>query len=155
MICGEAQISDAASGNMQSSVRSSMPPLVGDIGRQNSNTSIHIDQEVSVVSSRRDSFTEKGHRATYSIIPSTNGHTRQVSRGAIATVTASEPNRWKSEQNTSRASSVRRQQNNIHRQESRDEVLLESNRESMRALSDFLRTKVSSNSVFVSTIYQF
>jgi hypothetical protein len=130
---------------MQSSVRSLTPRLV-DIGRKNSNTSIKIDQEITVVSSRRDGFKETGQgQASYPIESSTNGHARQSSRGTTATVTASQSNRWNPESSVphaSRAYSMREPRHVLHRQESRDASVLDSNRESMKALTDFLKTKV-------------
>jgi len=132
---------------MQPSSRSSTPRLF-DIGRKDSTTSIQIDQEVSVVSSRIDDSKENGRKATYSTMPSlTNGHSRAQTMNGATTATISAPrlNRWNSDSrmsSNSRTSSRQRPQHKHVRQVSRDADLLESNRESMKALSDFLRTKV-------------
>lgn len=103
-----------------------------------------------MVSSRRDGFKPNGHRPTYSTTPSISRHSTQNSHGATATISAPQLNRWNSESgnNTSRSSSRRQASHKDQRQTSMDVDLLESNRESMKALAEFLRTKVWNSMVF-------
>jgi hypothetical protein len=130
---------------MQSSVRSMTPRLV-DIGKTGSDPSVHVEKEVTTISSRKDSYKERGRRATYSAMPSLfNRHVGQSSQGATDTILAPQLSRWNSDSrmsSTSWASSRKLPQRKLRRQSLIDEDSLESNRESMKALAEFLRTKV-------------
>src|SRR6187402_3843662 len=117
---------------MQTSVRSETPRLV-DI-RSLSNESVHVSREVSVVSSRAP---------TPSHVPSTlNEHAQaEVSKSTTPVPAPTiQLYRW-----NSRMSDVswRQQTRSSHQahHSAQDLSLLESNRESMKALSEFLRTK--------------
>ena len=127
-------------GAMQSSVRSETP-RAADL-RSLSSTSVHINREVTIVSS--PSPTPAVKRARYSHMPSVaNGHGRpQTSPSPANGVTAeSSLNRWNSTKtsNTNR-SSVRLSRGSLQ-QTFQDEAVLDTNRQSMKALSEFLMTK--------------
>lgn len=130
------QLTQPFRSNMQSTVRSSAPrPLLDEFGRHDSSNSIQIDQEVSVISHRKDSLK-----------PTTAPkHLRPQSQGANVTVTAPQLSRWNSDSrtsNTSRGSSRYPARPQARRIMSAEVDSLESNRESMKALAEFLRTKV-------------
>lgn len=103
-------------------------------------TSLHANQEVTVVSSQAPTPAIK--RAMYSTMPSiANGHARPQSSPGPATAVAAEApsNRWNSQSRMSNRSSVRHSSRSFQ-QNSQDMATLGSNRESMKALSNFLMT---------------
>lgn len=133
---GDLQITNTHSSDaMPSSVRSETPRQV-NIRSLSNDGSVDIDQEVSVVSSRAKSPT---HRATYSTLPPT------ISAGATASL-----NRWNSGSRMSDRSSRHQPRPSFTRQSSQDASMLESNRDSMKALADFLMTKEPPPNNFMS-----
>ena len=126
---------------MHSSVRSTSPRLV-NIGSL-SNGTVHIDQEISVVRSRAD---DRKNKANYPNMASiSNGHIRaRTSDGPISAMSsAPQLNRWNSESRMSDRSSRRRVSQGHMSQ-------LDSNRESMKALADFLMTRDPPKDNFMS-----
>jgi hypothetical protein len=124
---------------MQSSVRSETPR--GADLRSLSSTSVHVNREVTVVSSQAPSPAVK--RARYSQMASTqNDHDRPQTSPTPATAVAGEAplNRWNSQSRESNRSSVRYSRGTFQ-QSSQDKTTLENNQESMKALADFLMTK--------------
>ncbi|KUJ23531.1 uncharacterized protein LY89DRAFT_663947 [Mollisia scopiformis] len=125
---------------MQSSVRSEPPPHLGDLPRTFSNDSVHISKEVSVTSSRVP--TPPVQRSMYSPMPPS-----LVQRPASAisrpfSISAGQVTRWNSMSKNSEKSSLFQMRTEMGRRRSSvDPDLLESNRESMKALSDFLMTR--------------
>ncbi|KAE9380183.1 hypothetical protein N431DRAFT_125246 [Stipitochalara longipes BDJ] len=136
---------------MQSSVRSETP-RAADL-RSLSSTSVHVNREVTIVSS--PSPTPAVKRARYSHMPSVpNGHGRPQTSPVPATgATADAPlNRWNSTKtsNTNR-SSVRLSRVSLQ-QAPQDENALDSNRQSMKALADFLMTREPPPTNWVSNL---
>lgn len=130
---------------MRPSVRSGTPHLI-DIGRADSDTSIQIDKDISVVSSQRDGLKLANRRGPFSTKHLLlNGPIRRSSQGATSKTSKPQLNRWHSEpklSNMPSAPSRQRPQPYHQLQTTAEAELLKSNRESMIALADFLRTKV-------------
>ena len=136
---------------MQSSVRSETP-RAADL-RSLSSTSVHVNREVTIVSS--PSPTPVIKRARYSHMPSVpNGHGRPQTSPVPATgPTVDTPvlHRWNSTRtsNTNR-SSVRLSRASLPAPQ--DENTLDSNRQSMKALSEFLLTREPPPTNWVSNL---
>jgi hypothetical protein len=131
----------STAGAMHSSVRSTSPRIVNISSLWNG--SVHIDQDITAAGSRVDD--PRNRAKSPNMLSISNGHTRaQTSGGPISpTSSAPQPNRWNSELRMSdRSSRHRVSQSHLTR--------LESNRESMKALSDFLMTKEPPKDNFMS-----
>lgn len=125
---------------MQSSVRSE-PPHLGDILRAFSNDSVHINKEVSITSSRVPTPIQKASISSMPPIhirPQTARVSSMPYGGSAAPVS-----RWNSMSKSEKSSLFQFQMRpgTGRRPSSVDPDLLESNRESMKALSDFLMTR--------------
>ncbi|CZR51540.1 uncharacterized protein PAC_01417 [Phialocephala subalpina] len=136
---------------MQSSVQAE-PPRLGDIPRTFSNdSSVLISKEVSITSSRAPTPIQ---RASYSSMPPTHIRPQTTSVSSIPYGTlAAQVSRWNSLSKNSEKSSVFQFQmrpSTARRPSSADPDLLESNRESMKALSDFLMTREPPPNNFMS-----
>lgn len=122
-----ALISDA----MQASIRSESPRLTD--ARSLSNGEVQVSREVSVV--RSDAPTPRPSHSTPSI---THGHTR-ANPSAGSTATEPQLNRWNSVSRMSNRSLRHQAQPSLHQRHSSNETaLLDENRDSMKALADFL-----------------
>ncbi|PMD35187.1 hypothetical protein L207DRAFT_108268 [Hyaloscypha variabilis F] len=126
---------------MQSSVRSETPRAA--TLRSLSSTSVHVNREVAIVSS--PSPTPAVQRARYSHMPSVlNGYGRpQTSPVPPTGATANAPplKRWDSTKTSITNQSSARLSRVSLQQGPQDENTLDSNRQSMKALSDFLMTR--------------
>jgi hypothetical protein len=122
-----ALISDA----MQTSVRSEIPRLTD--ARSLSNGEVQVSREVSVV--RSDAPTPRPSHSTPSI---THGHTR-ANPSAGSTATEPQLNLWNSASRMSNRSLRHQARPSFHQRHSSNETaLLDENRDSMKALADFL-----------------
>lgn len=125
---------------MQSSVRSTAPRLAPQ--RSASSNSIEVDHAVSIVSSRANSMKETSHKNMVSWSPSvSSGQRAQTSHGGRSPSPNIPTHRGNRSGSVSRLL-LRSQSATGLRPADPDMDLVENNRESMRELSEFLRTKV-------------
>jgi hypothetical protein len=119
------------SDTMQTSVRSESPRLTD--ARSLSNGEVQVSREVSVV--RTNAPTPRPSHSTPSI---THGHTR-ANPSAGSTATEPQLNRWNSASRMSNRSLRHQARPSLHQRHSSNETaLLDENRDSMKALADFL-----------------
>jgi hypothetical protein len=125
---------------MLSSVRSETPRAA--VLRSLSSTSVHVNREVTIVSS--PSPIPAVERARYSYMPSVaNGHGRPQTSPIPANVASVEAplNRWNSTKTSNTNRSSLRYSRGSLQQAPQDEATFDDNRQSMKALSDFLMTR--------------
>lgn len=125
---------------MQSSVRSTAPRPTSR--RSASNTSIEVAHEVSIVSTRANSMKEASRKNMVSWSPSAMGGPRAQTSDGRSSSPDVPMHRGNRSASVTRLLSRSQSANGLRPAEP-DMDLLESNRESMRELSEFLRTKVN------------
>jgi hypothetical protein len=123
---------------MHSSVRAEDPRLAGK--QSFSNDSVHVSREVSVTSSRVQNL---NRRASYSTMPRNHG---EIKRPKVIADTRFPPepilDKWGSKASAQSSNNYNR--SNVHNsldQREDSQEILDNNRESMRALAEFLMTR--------------
>lgn len=136
---------------MQSSLKSETPAAV-DL-RSLSSPSVHANREVTIISSPPPTAVVK--RARYSHMPSVPiGHGRPQTSPVPASVAAAEAslNRWNSTKTSNTNRPSMRLSRGSMQQAPQDEAALDANRQSMKALSDFLMTRDPPTTNWVSRL---